>query len=321
MCCADNKIMQLDIQRTRIISIDGPIGVGKTTLGTRICELLGECAMFFPETGHMSPMGKKHPVTLWSENPEKLSVAFQMSMYVNCQSRMKEAALHAVIAALKEETKVIMIDRSLIGNAIFADTNRRMKRIDEIGFEFYEVHLHTEPVLSLSSTDLNVQLWAPIDVCLKRLGIRSSDDTTQEADNYDDSYFFEVARTAFCALLCNLSRPDPHPQLVINWSGDREQTVDLYCDSYNYYFNHKDNLPVTITLSHAPIDEDMPYTHLFDYSHCQTIDAFFSRDVINTVMDTVAHRTPFRDAQRLYIRLPECVQQTSFSKIFPLTIV
>lgn len=312
--------MQLDLSRTRIVSIDGPIGVGKTTLGTRIREFLGEHVIFFPETGHMSPTGKKHPVTLWSENPEKLSVAFQMSMYTNCQSRMKEASLHAIIAALKEETKVIMIDRSLVGNAIFADTNRRMARIDDVGFEFYEVHLHTEPVMSLSSTDLNVQLWAPIDVCLKRLGIRSSDDTTQEADNYDDSYFFEVARTTFCALLCNLSRENPHPQMVIDWSGDREQTVQLYCDSYNHYFNNQEQVPLAITLSHSPNDESATYTHVFDYSRLETVDAFFSREVINAVMTSVALRVPFREPRKLHIRLPDCVQKTSFSKIFPLTI-
>lgn len=310
--------------KERIISIDGPIAIGKTTLGAILMERIGTDGVFFPETGHKAPAGGENPVDVWLEHPKQLAAAFQMSMYRECQARMMLAERDLTISKLKKRKSLIVIDRSLVGNAIFAVTNHRIGNISDEGFRFYCAHLRCEPVMSLSSNDLNVQLWAPVETCAKRLGIRNVDDTTHEEEKYQLDYFWELARTTFCALLANLSREQPQPQLVINWETEVSVAVDNFCWIYNSYMqSDKSQAPISVRLSYDPCIESK-YDHYFnvlDFSAAATVEEFFSRTNIYATMDVLALHSVYSGPRRVYIQLPRCVKSDSFSAIFPLNIV
>jgi deoxyadenosine/deoxycytidine kinase len=309
--------------KARIISIDGPIAIGKTTLGRKLRKRIGEDAIFFPETGHKAPAGGENPVDVWLEHPTDLAAAFQMSMYCQCQTRMMLAERDLTICKLRKRTPLIMIDRSLVGNAVFAVTNHRIGNISDEEFRFYRAHLRCEPIMSLSSNDVNIQLWAPVETCARRLGVRDLDDTTTEEENYQIDYFFELARTTFCALLSNLSREQPQHQLVINWEAEPEANFANFCAIYNSYVQSEhQRAPVSVVLSHAvcPSAEEQHYDSIFDFSALSTVDAFFSRHVIYEMMNALGLRETYTGPRRFYVQLPVCVQQDSLSSIFPLTI-
>ena len=313
---------QLSLGKARIISIDGPIAVGKTTLGEKIESLLGKDAIFFPETGHIAPGEGKNPVDLWLENPKELAASFQMSMYCQCQSRMLLADKDLTISELKKRKTLVMIDRSLIGNAIFAIVNHRIGNINDVEFEFYRAHFKNIPTLSLSSTILNVQLWAPVEVCARRLGVRNTTDTTDE-DKYKLDYFFELAKTTFCALLSNLSSPVPISQLILNWEGDAATSLRNFIEIYNTYMATVGIAPpARVRLSHnsCPPSEVDSYHAVFDFSALERHEDFFSRDVIYEVMNVIALRDRYTGPRRYYIQLPMAVQSTTHSTLFPLLI-
>lgn len=228
------------------------------------------------------------------------------------------------IAKLKKRKSLIMIDRSLVGNAIFAVTNHRIGNISDEEFRFYCAHLRCEPVMSLSSNDLNVQLWAPVETCAKRLGIRNVDDTTHEEEKYQLDYFWELARTTFCALLANLSREQPQRQLVINWETDVSAAIDNFCSIYNAYMqSDKSQAPISVRLSYDPCNESKydRYFNVLDFSAAATVEEFFSRTNIYATMDVLALHDGYSGPRRVYIQLPRCVKSDSFSAIFPLNIV
>lgn len=314
---------QLNLAKARIISIDGPIAIGKTTLGEKIHEILGKDAIFFPETGHKGRDGGENPVDVWLEHPKELAAAFQMSMYCQCQSRMMLAERDLTIAKMKKRKSLIMIDRSLIGNAVFAVVNHHNKNITDAEMRFYRAHLTCEPVMSLSSTDVNIQLWAPVETCARRLGVRQTSDTTDE-DKYKLDYFFDLAKTTFCALLSNLSAAKPFPQLILNWEGDAATSLRSFTEIYNAYMSETSDVPpASVRLSHniCPIDEQHQYDAVFDFSALARQEDFFSRDVIYQVMNIISLRERYTGPRRYYIQLPMAVQSTTHSVIFPLTIV
>lgn len=310
--------------KARIISIDGPIAIGKTTLGAVLCARIGDNAVFFPETGHKAPAGGENPVDVWLEHPKQLAAAFQMSMYCQCQTRMMLAERDLTIAQLKKATPLIMIDRSLVGNAVFAVTNHRIGNISDEEFRFYRAHLRCDPVMSLSSSEVNVQLWAPVETCAKRLGVRDVDDTTDEEEKYQLDYFWELARTSFCALLSNLSSAEPQHQLVINWEADIAVAADNFCAIYNAYMqSSKSRPPVSVHLSYdaCAVSKESRYASIFNFSEATTVDEVFSRDNIYEMMNAICLRDEYTGARRFYVQLPRCVKSDSFSVIFPLTIV
>ena len=314
---------QLNLAKARIISIDGPIAIGKTTLGEKITEILGNNAIFFPETGHKAVAGGENPVDVWLENPKELAAAFQMSMYCQCQSRMMLAERDLIITKLQKRKSLIMIDRSLVGNAIFAVVNHRIGNITDVELRFYCAHLVAcDPVMSLSSNDVNIQLWAPVETCARRLGVRKTSDTTDE-DKYQLDYFFELAKTTFCALLSNLSKEKPSHQLVVNWEGDATTSLRNFVEIYNaYMLESSGTSPIAIRLSHnaCPPEEEQKYDAVFNFSALERHEDFFSRDVIYQVMSAVALRERYTGPRQYYIQLPTAVQSTTHSVIFPLTI-
>lgn len=317
---------RLVVDEREIISVDGPISIGKTTLGTLLCERLGDLGLFFPETGHKTSGDGENPIDIFLEDPVELGGQFQMAMYAQCQSRMLIAQKDMRIAELEKRLLLAVIDRSLIGNAVFAETNYRIRNMTDLGFRFYRANLVCEPTLSLSATGVNVQLWASVDTCLERLKVRALSDTTEEQNKYKDkvSYFWELARTAFCALLSNLSREEPHPQLVLNWETDAETSANNFCNIYNAYKRERtESAPLAVRLSHdsCPEDEEQQYVSVFNCSVFKSADEFFSRDNITEMMNVIALRDAYTGPRRFFVQLPRCVDRNTFSEIFPLTIL
>lgn len=311
-----------NIREATIVTFDGPISVGKTTLCKTLQARLGDDAIFYPEDGHLSSTGGDNPVDIFIEDPKLMGSAFQMLMYCKCQSRTQLALLQLEVAAAKQRAPLIMVDRSLIDNAVFADTNRRLGNIDAKSFHLYKSVLSCAPVLSLRDSRVNVQLWAPVDVCAARLMKRNESDGTNE-DEYSTSYFWDLARTTFCALLSNISQASPHPQLVINWESDTEVAADRFCAIYNSYTELADDVaPLSARLSYDPCpeSEEGEYAAIFNYSELSAVSDFFSSHVITEAMNAIALRKRYTP-QRFYFRLPRCVESKTFSEVFPLTIV
>ncbi len=311
---------QLVVCESRIVSLDGPISVGKTTLGTLVRERLGHSGVFYPETGHKATGDGEHPVDVWLEHPKELAAPFQMNMYCQCQARSLLAQKDKQIAALQGEGRLVLIDRSLVGNAVFADTNHRVGNITPLEFRFYRSVLACDPIMSLGTADLNVQLWAPVSTCLTRLGVRAESDTTAEQKNYREKYFWELARTTFCALLSNIGSERPYPQLVINWERETTAAADAFCAILTSYHESGDAAPLSARLSHetCPEDELSSYTDVFDFSLTKN---FFSRANVTEMMEAIALQDCYTGPRRFYIQLPRSVGRTTFSELFPLTIV
>lgn len=305
-----------DVSQSVIVTFDGPISVGKTTLCHELHQRLEGASVFLPEDGHLSSCGGEHPVDIFIRNPKKLGGSFQMLMYCKCQARIQCAELHLVIANLRNTPSIVMVDRSLIGNAVFAVTNKGIDNIDEEEYALYKSALGCKPVMSLASSRVNVQLWAPVSVCIGRLKKRHALENTSE-DKYQVSYFWDLARAAFCALLSNLSSEEPHHQLVLNWEAATETAVDNFCAIYNAYLADKSGEPpVSVRLSYSPcpVADEHLYTSIFNYS---AVPKFYSRAVITEVMSSVALRDRYVGARKFFIQLPENIPHTD---IFPLTI-
>lgn len=304
----------------KIVSLDGPISVGKTTLGSLMRERLGDRALFYPETGHKATGDGENPVDVWLEHPKELAAPFQMNMYCQCQSRMLLAQKDKEIARIEDREQVIVIDRSLVGNAVFAVTNFRVGNITALEFRFYRAVLACDPIMSLAATDVNVQLWAPVSTCLARLGVRGQSDTTVEQKKYQEKYFWELARTTFCALLSNISSERPHPQLVLNWENDAQTAMDTFCTILNAYEREEAGVcPLAARLSYepCPAEDASSYAQVFDYS--ETAD-LFARANITEMMSSIALRDRYTGPRRFYIQVPRSLGRTTFSELFPLTI-
>lgn len=121
----------------RIIAIEGGIGVGKTTIGQSMANTLNECgveAIFLEETvnEHLLKM-------FYDGNADKTkpnySFAFQISMLKDCQQNYERAMWESGRRGGKQ--KVVIVDRTIWGNAVFAALHCDEKNINSVEFNAY----------------------------------------------------------------------------------------------------------------------------------------------------------------------------------------
>jgi deoxyadenosine/deoxycytidine kinase len=137
----------------RFIVVEGPIGVGKTTLATRLAEKLG--AELVLEQA--------------ADNP------FLERFYRNPRAGALPAQLHFLfqraqqLAALKQQdlfARLRIADYLIDKDQLFARTT-----LDEEEYRLYE-QVHRSLALDVPVPDLVVYLQAPVDVLLGRIGRR-----------------------------------------------------------------------------------------------------------------------------------------------------
>ncbi len=298
---------------TFLMTIDGPISAGKTTLGLALMKRSPGRVKFLSETGHSDGI-----VDVFLEDPVKYAAVFQMLMHGCCYSRHEQA-----IGCLERAKKrVCVIDRSLIGNMVFAVTNHRLGNIDDGAFKMYrKQNEHFRENLRRTS-DLNVYLWVQPSTCVQRNANRNASDLTSEseleAEKYDDSYFWEVEKSAFVALLSDLTVGRGRRPLILDWhDNDRHRSLENFNRVIRGYLQSDSLHSTYITLSYSQLSRENAYTHAFDYSH---LDEFFSKEVIIEVMSALAYTTDYDGQRDIYIQVPRYLKSDSFSDLFTLII-
>lgn len=320
--------------RILIVIIDGPVSSGKTTWGEQLMKRSPSLVKFFHEVGHVEDDADAatvgNPVDIFLSDPKRYAAPFQMLMHALCYHRYESAIAQAEsLAMCGERRHVIIVDRSLVGNAVFAAANYRNGSLDDGEFAMYcKQSMHIGRFVRRHA-DMGIYLWVKPETCIKRNVLRNSCDDdddaktkTLESKTYDTTYFWQVEVAAFAAMLSQLSKPVPRPHIVVNWHDEYSCASDGNMDRIlcGYLARNDGVAPLRFSLSH----DMMPTTcadHFFDFGRLKTVDEFFSKEVVGKVMDVVAHTTFYTGHKHVHLLLPRCVTSTSFSVLFPLTIV
>lgn len=299
-----------------LMTIDGPISAGKTTFGKALTQRSPDHVSFYAESGH-----DDHIIDIFLQDTKKYAATFQMLMHGICYGHHELAV--AKLESSTEDRQVCVIDRSLIGNMVFAVTNYRLGNIDEGDYKMYKRQNEEFRKNIRRYADVNVYLWVKPRVCAKRNKIRNStggDDDTLEAETYDDSYFWEVEKSAFAALLSDLTVGRGRRPLIVDWHDNAEEVLRNFDRILHGYLQSGDAHATSITLSYDLPFPDVEYTHIFDYHELRSVGEFYSVSVIKEVMSALAHTTVYESARNVHIRLPECVGEESFSDLFTIRI-
>lgn len=306
---------------TFLLTIDGPISAGKTTLGSMMRRRSPSRVDFLEETGHAGGM-----VDLFLENPQKYGAVFQMLMHGLCYGRHETAIARLERLQAKAKKLVCVIDRTLIGNMVFAVTSHRLGNIDDTSYAMYLRQNEQMRKNLRRDADLNVYLWVDPDVCVRRNEKRNSSKETSESEleceKYDTSYFWEVEKSAFVALLSDLTVGRGRRPLVLDWhESDRDVALANFDQVLGGYIE-AGQLETQVTLSYDKprMDGDMAYTHTFDYGDLRSNEEFFSREVISAVMPAFAYTSTYDGVRNVHIRIPNCLKSDGFSGLFTLKI-
>lgn len=162
----------IDSEHPRYIVIEGPIGVGKTSLATRLADSLGaDLVLERPEENPFLPRFYEDERS--AALPTQLHFLFQRSRQVQ---EMRQADLFG-------STRVS--DFMLEKDRLFAQMN-----LDPHELELYEM-VYEKCAMDAPSPDLVVYLQAPANVLLERVGRRGND--YEKTMDYD--YLARLAET------------------------------------------------------------------------------------------------------------------------------
>lgn len=323
------------------IYVDGNISSGKSTL----CSLLEEeCAahvttIAYPEMGHEGAT-----IEIYLRNKTQLSPMFQAHMLSMCDARETFTTLHTTL--VPDAPKLVIVDRSVTGNGVFAVTNRLFT--DSLGdkeMEFYtanyEKAMRRAKGVPFAHGTLSVYLHAEVSDSIRRCLKRSRD---IEASSYDTKYFEHLECMAMLALLANLSLDNPHPQLVLDWCDDTEDPCakfDAIMSSYMAVWSPVSaptrvrlarTFPTSVPSSSSPSssssseeegEEEEVFTSVLDLSgvHCEY--AFFSyanvRLMFNSIVCNAGAGDRFSGINACIV-VPECLTTRPFGSLFELKI-
>jgi len=160
-----------------IVTIEGPIGAGKTTLGYQIQSF---DFSFYAEKAH------KGCLQLYIKDPKKHGDNLQLWMLSDTKCRLA--------LAQQDPYKFCLIDRSEWGNKVFAKVNYDLKNISESGMEFY----NSVCTKNLSDEiDLVLFVYETPETCMERTNKRNLEDK----DKYKMEYFEMLDEAFFESLI------------------------------------------------------------------------------------------------------------------------
>jgi deoxyadenosine/deoxycytidine kinase len=186
--------------KKRLVSIEGCIGVGKTTLGNDIVEMLNTfniLAKFYPE-----PFNQKM-LQQFINNPKEYAYAFQMYMLTRRQLDYNEAYR-------EKDTTLSILDRSLTGDYTFMSLQRESENVTEGDFKIYSEEYAK---FTKYEPDAVVYLNVDLDTMKRRIVKRAR----EGEDKYDFDYLNKLGKKYMEILPEHI----PNEKLIIvNWGDD-----------------------------------------------------------------------------------------------------
>ena len=171
------------------IVVEGPIGVGKTSLARRLCESLSAQPVF--EQAAQNPFLER-----FYKNPRSGALPTQLFFLLQRAQQL---------AALKQQdlfTPTRVADYLLEKDRLFARVT-----LDEAEYALYE-QLYARLDIQVPKPDLVVYLQAPVDVLLERIARRGVD-----YENYIDRGYLERLNEAYARFFHEFAAA---PLLIVN---------------------------------------------------------------------------------------------------------
>ena len=173
----------------KFIVVEGPIGVGKTSLARRLCESLAAQGIF--EQSQQNPFLER-----FYRNPRAAALATQLYFLLQRAQQLTALRQADLFAPVRVADYLLEKDR------LFARVT-----LDEAEYALYE-HLYSRLDIQAPQPDLVVYLQAPVDVLLERIARRGVDYV-----QYIDRQYLERLNQAYARFFHEF---EAAPLLIVN---------------------------------------------------------------------------------------------------------
>src|ERR1700693_5292958 len=173
----------------RFIVLEGPIGVGKTTLATRLAETLG--AELVLERADANPFLER-----FYRNPRAGALAAQLHFLFQRTQQLTALQQHDLFAPLRIADYLIDKDR------LFARTT-----LEDEEYRLYD-RVHAQLAIEAPKPDLVIYLQAPVDLLLARIARRGI-----QHEQFIDRGYLERLNDAYARFFHEY---DSAPLLIVN---------------------------------------------------------------------------------------------------------
>lgn len=245
-------------ERNKLI-LEGNIGCGKTTLAHKLAENI-PCTHVLAENVNTSLL------TLFYS--DKTRYAFTLQLYM-LESRCNGNLLQMQRAS--DKTRLFIMDRSLLGDIVFALTNYVLGKMSEAEFRSYKEMARFTTLAEIGALLSSVYgtgwrivyLHSPFNECKERV------DTVRETCEKDvlGAWYYELLEVVYCNVLLQLM-PKHAPHIsVVRWEQYSTEphtvlqnmgTPRSACDTHttvNWTSNSNDDTEQPLRVLHARMDQ------------------------------------------------------------------
>jgi deoxyadenosine/deoxycytidine kinase len=191
-----------------IFVLEGLIGVGKSTLGKSLETTLNDVGV---SATFLAEFVSSDLLEQYISDMGKYAYTFQMIMLCKRLEIYREAQRRA------KQGEVVFVDRSLVGDYVFALLHSRCGNLSEEEFQIYQAMLHSEKPIEPTTT---LFLQADVPTCISRAAKRGR----KSEDAYDTKYF-EALSSTYDEVFAQMSPPCT----TVDWSTRRpdREVLDL----------------------------------------------------------------------------------------------
>jgi len=184
--------------KTFIATIEGGVGVGKTTLGRSLIRYINNSENYDRQDYYAEPFNQKMLEQFLSD-PKKYAYTFQLYMLNRRQT---------IYALAQAKNNNCIIDRSLAGDYVFANVQHKKGNITDSEFEVYQ-QIFDE--FAPYKPDVIIFLQTPADVAMARIRTRDRNGECVYTKEYIEELTQEYETT--------LKNQYPNTKIVyIDWS-------------------------------------------------------------------------------------------------------